>query len=595
MKAFAMCLAVLFSISAYSQQTLWGTVQNGGQHGFGYLYRTDGNGDNLVVVHNFNGVDDGQSPGAVIQAGNGKIYGMTMAGGHGVDTTSAGNITQGGTLYEYDIQTDSFKVLIHFNSTDPQYPPFFHSPSEMRLLEVSPGKLWCVLRIFRYFNGAGQPLNRYITSYDIATNTLTPVTTVPGWNAPGLSDIQYTSIRGELYKAANGYVYGVTEGYAACATTAQTSIGSIIQINPANNAFSWIKPFNCINSVMDGWLPRGNFENVNGKFYSTTYWGGSYTVYPAQGFGVIYEYDPAANTYTKKHDFTNATGNGRFPIGYQVKAANGKLYGASGGGVAQSGSSYDPGIIYEFDPSTDTYTKKINFNPIFTAQDVGRLGSLWLAASNGKLYGTTDLGVFEYDPVNNSTRPAGRFASLNQFGVIPLANSMQEICRKPAYTVSSTTSYTLCTGSYFSHSLQCDNAQSFVWKRNGSIESAQTTGVLEFNSISTANAGNWTCEMTNACGTTTTQIISIAVNPGTGTSSTITTANTSICPNTSITISGNNGGVWNTGQTSPSINISGPGSFQVTNTNACGNTYSNIIIIDTIATPAFPVISFPPN
>ena len=46
-----------------------------------------------------------------------------------------------------------------------------------------------------------------------------------------------------------------------------------------------------------GYSYNGYFAEVNGKLYSTTLYGG------VNNTGVIYEYVPATNTYTKKHDF----------------------------------------------------------------------------------------------------------------------------------------------------------------------------------------------------------------------------------------------------------------------------------------------------
>src|SRR5690606_11940327 len=129
-------------------------------------------------------------------------------------------------------------------------------------------------------------------------------------------------------------------------------------------------------------LYKGMTLAAIGRLYGMTWRGG------ANDFGVLYEYNPATNTYSKKIDFDGT--NGMLPDGYLILGANNKLYGfMSDGG----------GIIFEYDPSavTDPYTIKHRFDfdesvsPTFLTQ-----------GSNGKLYGgTRGFGVpgflFEYD------------------------------------------------------------------------------------------------------------------------------------------------------------------------------------------------------
>lgn len=596
MKALPLLL-LFFSVnlSLYSQNTLWGTVQKGGLHNHGVLYKTDSIGNNLVVVHHFDSIHSGKSPGPLMQASNGKLYGMTAQGGHGVVQLVGGPTgfyyTQGGTLFEYDPVIDSLRVLTHFNSTDPQWPTTFYNPSSLKLLEVSPGVLWAVLTLLQNNNAVVAPLNEYVVSYNISTGSLTHVTTVPSWYTPSTPSPQYTSITGVLYKAADGFVYGTTSGYSSCATLQPLSNGSIIRIDPGTNAFSFIKPFDCL-AYDDGWVPDGNLEEVNGKFYGRTNYGGPNIVYPTfLGYGLIYEYDPVANTYTRKYDFAGGAMGGNLN-GYHVKATNGKLYGTTYRGSTNVNDPYGSGVLYEYDPATNAYAKKHDFGALaISISDVGPYGALWLSAHSGKLYGTTALGLFEYDIPTNQTRPAARFSMA---GYNASATPLIEICMKPSYRFHAQTSYTVCSGSFFSYALQSGNSDAYTWKHNGTIDASQTSGTLQFNQINLADGGTWVCEMTNACGTTHSPTLTLQVNAaGTGVStSTIAPGSTSICPGSNITLTGNVGGTWNTGSTAASIVVSNPGSYQVSNVNACGSTFSNIIAIDTIPSPLRSSISF---
>ncbi|MES2131265.1 MAG: choice-of-anchor tandem repeat GloVer-containing protein [Bacteroidota bacterium] len=592
MKPAILVLLLFCTTFTFSQKTLWGTVQNGGQHGYGYLYRTDSVGDNLAVVHHFDSIHSGKSPGPVIQAINGKLYGMTFQGGNGVMILPGGPTgfyhTQGGTLYEYDPIIDSFRVIIHFNSTDPLNPVSFYNPSSLKLLEVSPGVLWAVMN--QQINNVGAP-SRQVIAVNISTGMMSYITTVPSWMYPGSPDIQYTGLSGELYKAADGYVYSTTYGYSSIATLAQASNGSIVRIDPSTNNFSYIRPFDGM-VYADGWLPQGNFADTNGKLYGYTGLGGPNIIYPTfSGYGVIYEYDPATNTYTKKYDLPGGV-NGGNANGYLITANNGKLYGTAAHGPTTTNAPYGEGVLYEYDPVANTYIKKYDFFS-HSINDVGANGSLWLKSSSGKLYGTTSIGIFEYNTSTNLPRPASRFSMSNYYAI---AYPIIEACIKPSYINNSHTSYTVCAGSFFSYNLHSVNTHTYVWKHNGTADALQTSGTLSFNQVTLADAGTWFCEMTNDCGTTISPTLTLTINSaGTGvvTSTLNASGPTNICPSASITINGNTSGTWNTGSTASAIVVSTPGSYQVANTNACGNTYSNIITIDTIASPSIPLISFP--
>jgi uncharacterized repeat protein (TIGR03803 family) len=596
MKTLLLVIAFAFiSITTYSQNTIWGTVKNGGLYNSGYIYRTDSIGNNLLIVHHFNETIDGEAPGPIMQASNGKLYGMTTIGGQGVVPIPGPNsttiTTEGGTLYEYDPVIDSFKTIEHFNATHTQYPTGFRAPSTMKILEVSAGKLWCVFNVSKPFGAVAQSAPRYILSYTIATGNFSPVVMLPSWTTPVAPGSTFnTYYTGELYKAANGFIYGTTAGYSACAPNSDPSwglLGSVIQINPSTNAFSYIRPFPC--SSITGRLPESNLTEAGGKLYGTTRWGGPGATTTFNGDGVIYEFDPTTNAYTKKYDFSGGI-NGGYPYGYVITGNNGKLYGTTYGGAPYPNYPNGLGIIYEYEPTTNIYTKKHDFIQNSSLMDIGMLGSLWLKSSkNGKLYGTSQFGLFEYNTVTHQTRPAGRFNTVLN------PNPVIEICRKPAYKITSSYSYTLCANSFFNYNLYCDNATSIIWKQNGVAVSTQTSSLLHFNQIALTDAGNWVCEMTNDCGTTLSPTLTLVVNTtglGVVTSTLSPTGTTNICPNSTITLSGNTNGVWNTGATGTHITVSQAGDYQVVNTNACGQTYSNIIHIDTIPTPTIPIITF---
>ncbi|MBM3436016.1 MAG: hypothetical protein FJY07_07370, partial [Bacteroidetes bacterium] len=130
-------------------------------------------------------------------------------------------------------------------------------------------------------------------------------------------------------------------------------------------------------------------EAANGKLYGMTSGGG------ATGSGVLFEYDPDAGTFVKMLDF-GGTARGSSPQGRLIEATTGKLYG-----MTSSGGTNSYGVLFEYDYTSSTFTKKLDFDGTATGRNP--YGGLVLA-SNGMLYGMTRIGgssnlgvIFEYD------------------------------------------------------------------------------------------------------------------------------------------------------------------------------------------------------
>jgi uncharacterized repeat protein (TIGR03803 family) len=128
--------------------------------------------------------------------------------------------------------------------------------------------------------------------------------------------------------------------------------------------------------VENGSSPKGSLIQAdNGKIYGMTTDGG------INNYGVLFEWDPATDTYTKKLDF-NGVENGSNPNGSLLQADNGILYG-----MTCAGGMNDSGVLFEWDPSTNNYVKKIDFNG-----ENGKPNGSLMKASNGKYYGVTAGG-----------------------------------------------------------------------------------------------------------------------------------------------------------------------------------------------------------
>jgi uncharacterized repeat protein (TIGR03803 family) len=240
--------------------------------------------------------------------------------------------------------------------------------------------------------------NGSVIEYNLATKSLKAVYTLNELDGEG----PYSS----LIQGFNGSLYGMT------AYSGTYNNGTIFSFNPSTAKFTKVYDFDGVN----GGRPSGNLLAAsNKKLYGLSLIDGS---------GNIFSFDPVLNTYSKLHVLDPIDGDGLF--GSLIEASNGKMYGlAYKGGSGGTGAS-GFGTIFSFDPSTNKFQKVFDFNGSTGANPYGTL----VEASDKKLYGTTSKGgdhnlgvVFSYDPVTNT------FAKLHDFdgtnGATPFSNLMQ--------------------------------------------------------------------------------------------------------------------------------------------------------------------------
>ncbi len=414
---------------------VFGTTSQGGTSDNGTLYEYNPSTNVLTKRRDFSTADGRFPLAAVVEANNGRLYG----------TAGSGGVNGRGTLFEFNLSTNTFTKKIDFNTTNGEVP----YPG---LIKAANGNLYGMT------NGGGASSVGVIFEYDVTANTLTkkldffidPVTgkspngrvptsnfvvasngllygtTSQGGLAGGGVIFEYSTSSntytkkidftaapnginsyGGLVRASNGRFYGMTQIGGA------NDEGALFEFNPNGNVYT--KRFDF--SSTSGNYPTGSLAAApNGKLYGMAIDGGSL------GHGTLFEFDPATNTFTKKVDFDNT--NGREPQGSLFLASNNKFYG-----MTTSGGTSGDGVLFEYDPSTSTLIKKIEFDYNTTGSDP--YGDL-IQATNGKLYGMTNTGgsngsaqgtLFEYDIATNTMTPRVNFSALS--GENPEGNLVQ--------------------------------------------------------------------------------------------------------------------------------------------------------------------------
>ncbi|MBI3501327.1 MAG: T9SS type A sorting domain-containing protein [Bacteroidetes bacterium] len=338
-----------------SNGKIYGTTIAGGSFptGFGTLFEYDLNTGILTKKINFSQTDGQYPNGSLVQASNGKLYGMTNIGGANMK----------GVLFEYDINSNILTKKFDFSSANGSYP--YGS-----LFQASNGKLYGMTNL------GGANNKGVIFEYDINTGIYTKkidLTSANGGN-PTAND---------FIELSNGKLLGMTYGGGA------TGSGVIFEYDTSSNTYTKKFDFTSANGIN----PVGALILApNGKFYGMTEIGGS------GNKGVIFEYDYNNNLYAKKMDLYQNGSNPYSPTSGFTLASNGKLYGLCKGGISFGAGA----LIFNYDLVSNNITIPLIMNALDGRTPQGSL----MQASNGKFYGMTSYGgnewslgvLFEFNP-----------------------------------------------------------------------------------------------------------------------------------------------------------------------------------------------------
>lgn len=350
MKYFSFCLLVIvISLNGYAQTQLFGVTSNGGQFNSGVIFKTDSSGNNYSIENDFFQIEGDNPAGSLIQASDGKLYGLT----------SWGVPNNNGVLFQYDPLINKYTKKFDFDTASRPFGSLIQASDGMLYGMTSAGGLNNKGVLFKY-----DPINNVYTNkihFSGIANGSNPV--------------------GSLMQASDGKLYGMTR------TGGANNLGVLFQYNPITNILIKKMDFTTAN----GAEPNGDLMQASdGKLYGMTKLGGM------SNAGVLFQYDFVNNIYVKKYDF-DGFNNGGNPYGSLIQANDGNLYG-----MTDQGNSW--GVIFQYNLSTDLYTKKFVF--LNTSTGSNPRGGL-LQATDGKLYGLTyggqngTSGLFQYDYISN--------------------------------------------------------------------------------------------------------------------------------------------------------------------------------------------------
>ncbi|MGZ3863032.1 MAG: choice-of-anchor tandem repeat GloVer-containing protein [Bacteroidia bacterium] len=231
-----------------------------------------------------------------------------------------------------------------------------------------------------------------LEEYDTTTNTVIKRYDFDYDSGPG--GLPY----GNLIQASDGYLYGMTS------SSLIGSGGALFKYDIASAVLTDLKHF----SAAFGYSPQGDLlQATDGKLYGMAMYGG------LNNEGCLFYYDIVSDTLVKLLDFDFTLTGGK-PNGSLIQASDGLLYG-----LMMEGGANNAGTLFSYDITTNTFSKKIDFN--YPANGIGcmPMGSL-MQADNGKLYGLTNKGglhnfgtLFEYNITSNILTKKYDFNGIN--------------------------------------------------------------------------------------------------------------------------------------------------------------------------------------
>jgi uncharacterized repeat protein (TIGR03803 family) len=256
---------------------LYGMTTYGGSNGVGVIFSFDPSSSAYTKLKDFDVTDGAEPWGSLMQASDGKLYGMTTFGGSSNESF--------GVIFSFDPSTSTYTKLKEFDGTNGAFP-------EGSLMQAKDGKLYGMT----YGGGSNGVEYGYgvIFSFDPSSSAYTKLKDFDGTNG-GNSE-------GNLMQARDGKLYGMTTYGGSGYYGPYSGNGVIFSFDPSSSTYTKLKDFDFTN----GANPRGSLmEARDGKLYGTTYRGGTNDV------GVIFSFDPSSSTFTKLKDFGGT--NGAYP------------------------------------------------------------------------------------------------------------------------------------------------------------------------------------------------------------------------------------------------------------------------------------------
>ena len=334
-------------VASGTDGALYGTTLGGGSNSAGTVFKVNQDGSGYATLHAFltNGVD-GQSPGGLIQASDGALYGMTSIGG----------TNRAGTVYKLNRDGSGYRLLHIFGSV-----PNDGANPGAGLIEGRDGGLYGTA-FFGGSNGMGTVfrLNKDGGNYGALYHF-------------GRTASDGTNPDTAVVQGADSALYGTT--FFGGGTN---DAGIVFKLNTNGGNYGVLRTFT--KSGGDGQNPDAALMQAgNGALYGTTYSGGS------SNFGALFTLGTNGGGYGILHSFKGFIGDAQTPLGALLEGRDGMLYGTT-----YSGGSAGAGALFKLAQAGTNYSVWRSF--LSSGGDGQNPRGGLVLGSDGAFYGTTSYG-----------------------------------------------------------------------------------------------------------------------------------------------------------------------------------------------------------
>jgi N-acetylneuraminic acid mutarotase len=370
-----------------------------------------------------------------------------------------------------------------------------------------------------WYKMASNPVNDREMAVSFSIGTKCYLTT--GTNFGGLNDFwafnpatdtwtQKANLPGPVRIQASGFSIG-SKGYVGLGQGGSAGLFDFWEYDPASNA--WVQKANYPDTAY--------FGNVAFAIGNKGYVG----LGESSGYGFptrFYEFDPVANTWTQKATFP---GFGRTQAGCFTIGNKGYVCGGDwNNGLTNTCFSYNP--LTNSWSGIASLPQNINEAASFSSNGRGYVACGQCCFWNGTLVPT----LMEYNPVMNAWTQRADLPTTGRFraagcavngrcyvgtgtkysagGGYIKANDWWEytpLCNTPSNVIYASGNTAFCNGD--SVMLFADNGNKYKWRKNGTFISGATSQYYYAK-----EAATFTCTISNACDTVTSNQISITVN-----------------------------------------------------------------------------------
>lgn len=403
---------------------IYGTTENGGENGFGAIFRSNKDGSNYAVIHSFDRAgSSGAVPGAPLFEGqDGTLYG----------TASSGGDNGAGTVFRLNHDGSGFRVLHSFSfAADDAINP------HAALIQARDGLFYSTA------SGGGPSGDGAIfrvagdgTQYEIThtfSNTggdgrfiLASIAVPPDGQLYGTTQLGGRNGRGTIYKLApdgSGYAiihsFGDNAGDGAEPHATLTpgpggmlfgttylgganDAGTLFKMDTDGGGFTVLHDF--LAAALDGGKPEAQLiVTIDGLVYGTTAGGGT------DDFGTIFKLDSNGGNYSILHHFAGGTNDGKYPESGLTTNGQGVFFGTTA-----NGGAFGAGTVFRINTDGSIYQTLHDFNTN-EADGIIPKGTI-LLGSDGWLYGMTRYGgAHGLGMIYRLQQDGGGYAQLRSF------------------------------------------------------------------------------------------------------------------------------------------------------------------------------------